>query len=252
MRINFQEGVCSYDVYRSSRHTQSVRTKLFLLSTVFFAFVLAAHGQDRQDPSPTPTPGAGTSESASKTGSLATVQVVGQDETEADAEESQLATIPGGTSIVRSQKVEESRTATIADVLNLQPGVFAQSAGGNDALRISIRGSGVDRGTGFFRTGILFTFDGLPITGPSGTPFEYFDPLGLQYTEILRGTNAFETGSLNLGGAINYVSNTGYTASPFEGRFEAGSFGYYRGQLSSGYVAGPFDYYVSIDGSTRA
>lgn len=252
----FSLGESSYQGDGLTRLFKPVSRYLVLSSALSLAIVLTAPGQQtgNSEPSslPAPTQDGAPRNQTTSVGSLATVQVTGTDQTAADAEEAQLATIPGGTSLVPSQQVEQGRVATQADILNFQPGVFAQVAGGNDGLRISIRGSGVDRGTGFFRTGILFTFDGLPVTGPSGTPFEFFDPLGLQYTEILRGTNAFDTGALELGGTINYVTNTGYTSSPLEARFEAGSFGYYKGQVSSGYVAGPFDYYVSIDGSSRA
>jgi iron complex outermembrane receptor protein len=163
----------------------------------------------------------------------------------------ELATVPGGTSIVKSKSYERGRAATAADALRNQPGVFAQSAGGNDAIKISVRGSGINRGTGFFRSGILFMYDGLPITGPGGTPFELFEPLGLNYIEILRGPNAFNFGALALGGAINYVTNTGYTASPIQSRQELGSFGYAKGQVSSGLVSGPFDYFLSGTASIR-
>ena len=107
-----------------------------------------------------------------------------------------LDEISGGTSLVTAADVEEHRAATQADLLAGQPGVFVQAAGGEDAIKISIRGSGLNRGTGFFRSGVLFTFDGLPVTGPSGTPFELFEPLGLQYTEILRGGNALDRKSV--------------------------------------------------------
>jgi iron complex outermembrane receptor protein len=52
-------------------------------------------------------------------------------------------------------------------------------------------------------------------------------------------------GSTTLGGAINFVSPTGYTADIFQGRLEFGSFDYIRSQISSGQVMGPMDYYVS-------
>ena len=52
-------------------------------------------------------------------------------------------------------------------------------------------------------------FDGLPLTGAGGTPYELFEPLGLEYTEVLRGGNAFDYGSVALGGAINYVTKSG-------------------------------------------
>jgi iron complex outermembrane receptor protein len=182
---------------------------------------------------------------------LDTVTVTASASSPAQVAAQVLAEVPGGTNVIRSDDVTRSRVETAADLLADQPGVFAQAAGGNDAIKISIRGSGINRGTGFFRSGVLFTFDGLPVTGPSGTPFELFEPLGLEYTEVLRGGNAFDRGALALGGAINYVAETGYDASPFQARFEAGSFGYFKGQVSSGEVIGPFDYFVSATGSVR-
>ncbi len=148
--------------------------------------------------------------------------------------------------------VAKSRVMTDQDVLAFQPGVYAQSSGGADGLKISIRGSGVDAGTNYFRQGIYIMFDGLPVTGPGGTPYELFEPLGLDYTEVLRGVNAFDAGSVDLGGAINYVTKTGYTALPFLARYEVGSFGYQKEQLSSGAVIGPWDYYLSFTNSYRS
>jgi iron complex outermembrane receptor protein len=162
-----------------------------------------------------------------------------------------LSNIPGGASFISSDTVEQARVSTAADVLALQPGVYAQSTGGQDAIRISIRGSGLNRGTGFFRSGALFLFDGLPVTGPGGTPFELFEPLGLNYVEVLRGANAFDFGALALGGAIDYVSNTGISSPGSELRIEAGSFGYFKEQLSYGGVHGNFDYYASVTDSDR-
>lgn len=162
-----------------------------------------------------------------------------------DAAEQRLADVPGGAGLVDQEDVLKGRVLTNQDVLAFQPGVYAQAANGGDGLKISVRGSAVNRGVNFFRTGILFQFDGLPVTGPGGTPYELFEPLGLQYTEILRGANGFDRGSSYLGGAINYVSRTGRDANLFEGRLEAGSFGYRKGNVSSGGRFGNFDYYVS-------
>lgn len=162
-----------------------------------------------------------------------------------DAAQEQIANIPGGGSLVDQEDVLKGRVTTNQDVLAFQPGVYAQAANGGDGLKISIRGSAINRGVNFFRTGILFAFDGLPVTGPGGTPYELFEPLGLQYTEILRGANGFDRGSSYLGGAINYVSRTGRDASLFEGRIEGGSQGYFKGQASTGGQFGNVDYYIS-------
>ncbi len=160
-----------------------------------------------------------------------------------------LQQVPGGTNLITSQTAKTQRNYTISDLLAGQAGVYTQAANGNPAVKISIRGSGVNTGQGFFRTGILFLFDGLPLTSPGGTPYELLDPNGVSYTEILRGANGFNYQSEQLGGVIAFTTHTGYDSSPFQARFDAGSFGYIAGQVSSGLVEGPYDYYVSADGS---
>lgn len=162
-----------------------------------------------------------------------------------------LAAVPGGTSLITADIFEKGRVGTTSDILAFQPGVFAQTAQGSDGLKISIRGSGINRGTGFFRSGTQFYFDGLPLTGAGGTPYELFEPLGLAYTEVLRGGNAFDYGSVALGGAIDYVTKSGRDSPGFAARTELGSFDYYKAQAASGGVAGPLDYYVSLTGSRR-
>lgn len=181
----------------------------------------------------------------------AVVKVTGHALKSKDKAQLALDDVPGGTSLISADEVEKGRVFTNEDVLAYQPGVYAQSAGGSDGIKISIRGSSINRGTNFFRSGILFLFDGLPVSGPGGTPYELFEPLGLSYTEVLRGANAFNYGNLTLGGAINYVTRTGYDAAPFEARLEAGSFGYRKEQLSSGGVIGNLDYYISLTDSRR-
>ncbi|WP_225578758.1 TonB-dependent receptor domain-containing protein [Novacetimonas hansenii] len=179
------------------------------------------------------------------------ISVSRQRQTPATRAEARLASIPGATSVIDAQKTLKGRNFTSADALSFQPGVFAQSSGGGDGLRLSIRGSGIATGTNYFRSGMLMMFDGLPVTTPAGTPYELFEPLGLRYTEVLRGANAFDYGGLQLGGAINYVTQTGYDAQKYQARVEAGSFGYVKEQVSSGAVIGKFDYFVSVTNSYR-
>ena len=182
---------------------------------------------------------------------LDTVTVEGRKITEAEDAQIKLNEIPGGTSLVKAEDVEKGRSATLEDTLAYQPGVYAQAAGGNDAIKISIRGSGANTSPGYFREGTKFLFDGLALTGPGGTPYELLDTQGLNYTEVLRGANAFDYGALSLGGAINFVTNTGYSAPGNRARFEVGSFGWRKQQLSTGGVVDKGDYYVSVDNSER-
>ena len=195
--------------------------------------------------------GAAQADEQTTTGStepqLQTVTVKGQQATPAETAKTKLDQVPGGTSIVDSEQVSKGRTATLQDTLAYQPGVFVQSTGGNDAAKISIRGSGANTSPGYFREGIKFLFNGLPITGPGGTPYEFLNGSGVNYTEILRGANAFQYGALSLGGAINFVNQTGYTAPGLRLRAEAGSYGYNKQSASFGGVEGNFDYYINAD-----
>lgn len=184
-------------------------------------------------------------------GLMQSVHVKGQSLSGADRARLRLEDVPGGVSVVSAEQVEKGRVFTSEDVLAFQPGVYAQAAGGTDGIKISIRGSAINRGTNFFRSGTLFLFEGLPVTGPGGTPYELFEPLGLSRTEVLRGANAFDLGALMLGGAINYVTKTGRDAAPFEARIEGGSFGYRKIALSSGQVIGDWDYYVAATDAER-
>lgn len=181
---------------------------------------------------------------------LSTVVVQGQKLDETQKAELALKDVAGGVNFVDSADIEKGRVSTSTDVFALQPGVIATQGGGNnDGTRISIRGSGINKGVGYFRAGIFYLFDGLPVSGPGGTPYELFEPLGLNHTEVLRGANAFDIGSLYLGGAINYLTKTGYNSAPLQVRYEAGSYGYQKRQISSGQVFGPLDYYVSLTDS---
>lgn len=174
-----------------------------------------------------------------------TVQAAKQSEVQQAA--SALAEVPGGTSVVDSEEVAKGRTATLQDTLGYQPGVFVQSTGGNDAAKISIRGSGANTSPGYFREGIKFLFDGLPLTGPGGTPYEFLNASGVNYTEILRGANAFQYGALTLGGAVNFVNHSGYSAPGLRVRAEAGSYHYQKQSISYGGVEGDLDYYLQAD-----
>jgi iron complex outermembrane receptor protein len=157
-----------------------------------------------------------------------------------------LSLVAGATSLITADEADNQHLSTVGDLLDFQPGVFVQSAGNSGAPKISIRGSAINDGHLYFRTGIQYLFDGLPITGPSGTPFELWNPQDLANTAIYRGADGLETGAEELGGSINFATHTGYDSYEYQGRFDAGSFGYFGGQVSSGQVIGPYDYYVSV------
>ncbi len=180
---------------------------------------------------------------------LGQVLISAQDQNAADASIEEASTrleqVPGGTNVVDMRQPLQGRVANNQDVLAYQPGVYAQSAG-NEGVKISIRGSGINRAPGAHASGLYTMLDGLPLTGPGGTPYELLEPLWVDHVEVLRGANGFDRGSLALGGAIDYVSHTGYDAPKLQVRYATGSHGYQQRQVSSGQVLGDFDYYVSL------
>ncbi len=116
-------------------------------------------------------------------------------------------------------------------------------------MKISVRGSGINRGPGSHASGTHIMLDGLPLTGPGGTPYELLEPLWISRAEVLRGANGFDRGSLALGGAIDYITHTGYTAPKLQLRYEVGSHAYQKRNIASGQVLGDFDYYFALTDS---
>lgn len=182
----------------------------------------------------------------SATPTLATVVVTGAQASEAQKAEKALRNVAGQTAVVDNRDIERGRAANAEDVLALQPGVFAQATSGSGANKISIRGSGLNTFYQGYVLGIKFLYDGLPLTGPGGTQEDMLDIASVDHTEVLYGANAYNYSALSLGGAINFVSKTGRTDPGNYARFEAGSFGYRKQQVSTGGVVGDSDYYVSV------
>jgi iron complex outermembrane receptor protein len=150
---------------------------------------------------------------------------------------------PGAVEIVPDTAFKNAPAATIKDIVDYVPGVWAQSKWGDDT-RLSIRGSGLSRN--FHLRGVQLYMDGIPINTSDGYgDFQEIDPTAYRYVEIFKGANALRFGANSLGGAINFVMPTGYDARSYEARIDGGSFGYVRGQASSGGVSGPFDYFVT-------
>lgn len=179
---------------------------------------------------------------------LGQVLITDEEQNDLTAASERLREVPGASNLVDMQRAGQGRVASNQDVLAYQPGVFAQSAG-NDGIKLSIRGSGINRAPGAHGSGVYTMFDGLPLTGPGGTPYELFEPLWLSRAEVLRGANGFDQGALALGGAINYVTHTGYDAAPLQVRYEVGSRGYQHRHIVLGQVLGNLDYYVALTDS---
>lgn len=150
----------------------------------------------------------------------------------------------GGTAMVEAESFEAGKAVTIKDMLDFTPGVFAQSRV-NEEARLSIRGSGLSRT--FHMRGIRLLQDGIPINlADGGSDFQDIDPLALQHVEVYKGANALQYGAASLGGAINFVTPTGYTTPNSVLRLDAGSHEFARAQFKTGDVLGNWDYFASL------
>ncbi len=151
---------------------------------------------------------------------------------------------PGAVAVVPDTAFKNTPVQTIKDILAYVPGVITQPRMGDDA-RVSIRGSGLSRAYG--NRGVTMYIDGIPLNASDGLLdlFEV-DPSAYRYVEVFKGANALRYGSNALGGAINLVTPTGSDASPLDARIDVGSFGYVKGQASTGGVSGALDYFATI------
>lgn len=152
--------------------------------------------------------------------------------------------IAGGVAVVPDTAFKNGPVQNIKDILGYVPGVITQPRMGDDA-RISIRGSGLSRNYG--GRGVSLFYDGVPLNTSDGLYDLYeIDPSAYRYAEVFKGANALRYGSNALGGAINLVTPTGRDASALDARFDAGSFGYFKGAASTGGVWGTADYFSTL------
>jgi iron complex outermembrane receptor protein len=162
-----------------------------------------------------------------------------------DAKAAELRQIAGGANVIDAESYKTGRASTLSDALGFSPGVYVQSRYGSEEARLSIRGSGIQRT--FHLRGIQVMQDGVPINqADGGGDFQSIEPLAARYIEVYRGANALQYGSSTLGGAVNFVTPTGYDAPGVQARAELGSFDYARLQGSLAGVSGALDYFLSV------
>ncbi len=144
-----------------------------------------------------------------------------------------LEETPAAVRFVDSARFTNRYAFTLRDMLEDTPGVFVQPRYGQE-LRLSIRGSGIARG--FHLRGVEVLQDGIPVNMADGSgDFYQIDPLAVRSIAVYPGGNALSYGGSTLGGAVNFVSPTAWTAeAPNILRAEGGTFGTWRlsGQLS--------------------
>jgi len=151
-----------------------------------------------------------------------------------------LDRVPGGTSVIDGKRIKEGAAFSVTDALAYAPGVYVgdSDAGVAGGSRISLRGSDIN--TSFIPiSGIKFLRNGMPFTNANGfTDTETLNLSSIQHIEVYRGANALEYGGSNLGGAINFITPTGYTADPFKIGMTLGTNGYVNPSVSGGGILG--------------
>ncbi|WP_084663284.1 TonB-dependent receptor family protein [Pandoraea faecigallinarum] len=151
----------------------------------------------------------------------------------------------GSVGFVDADAYRDTYAFNLRDVLKDSPGVFVQNRYGQE-LRVSIRGSGIARG--YHVRGLELLQDGIPTNSADGSGDYYqIDPIGLRSTEIYKGGNGLTYGSTTLGGALNFVTPTAYTAeAPDQFRLEGGSFGTVRASAQMSRIFGPLDALATV------
>ncbi|MFM2170069.1 MAG: hypothetical protein RI957_298 [Verrucomicrobiota bacterium] len=157
----------------------------------------------------------------------------------------ELQKTPGGTEVVDADRYLLGRSSTLADTFFLSPGVIAQPRFGSDEARLSIRGSGLQRT--FHGRGIRVMQDGVPLNlADGGFDMQAIEPTATNYINVWRGGNALAYGASTLGGAIDFISQTGRSDPGDTLRVEAGSWDYWRATLSHGWSDASRDLYASF------
>ncbi len=157
-----------------------------------------------------------------------------------------LNRVPGGTTVIDGERIKEGSALSVSDALATAPGVYVgdNSTGATAGSRISMRGSDVNSFVSPIR-GLKILRNGMPLTNANGdSDTESINLYAIDHIDVYRGANALEYGGSNLGGAINFITPTGYTADPLKIGMTWGTNGYVKPSISAGKVFGNgFDAY---------
>lgn len=150
--------------------------------------------------------------------------------------------VPAAISVIPRERFENTRGISLKDALDATPGVFVQSRGGAQDVRVTIRGFGArgngERSNAGNMRGIRVLTDGIPITEPDGrTSLDLVDLGGADRIEVSRSNASGLYGNAS-GGVINLRTNLDFPSPWLELRSRVGDFGYHREQTRVGFAAG--------------
>ena len=167
--------------------------------------------------------------------------------------------VPAAISVIPRERFENTRGISLMDALDATPGVFVQSRGGAQDVRVTIRGFGArgsgERSNAGNMRGIRVLTDGIPITEPDGrTSLDLVDLGATDRIEVSRSNASALYGNAS-GGVVNLRTNLDFAAPWLELRSRAGAHEYHREQARVGFAAGEsrgaFSFYNSSFGGWR-
>ncbi|QCW81145.1 TonB-dependent receptor [Methylotuvimicrobium buryatense] len=163
--------------------------------------------------------------------------------------QTKLNRVPGGTTVIDGARINEGAVLSVNDVFTNAPGVYVgdSSVGSAGGSRISIRGSDANSIISPIR-GLKILRNGMPFTSANGaSDTQTFNLYAIDHVQVYRGANALEYGGSNLGGAINLITPTGYTAEGMRVGMKWGTYDYVNPTFSVGKVFdNGFDVYGSF------
>jgi iron complex outermembrane receptor protein len=165
--------------------------------------------------------------------------------------EAERSLTPGAVTVVDGESLQERNVGNLSDMLRYVPGVWANSYNGNDEVFYSSRGSNLDA-TDYDKNGVKFFQDGLPVTAADGNNHNRaIDALNARAIVVAHGANALAYGASTLGGAMDFITPTARTSSPFSLSLSGGSFGEQRVRATAGGVSGALDGQFAVEAMKR-
>lgn len=130
-----------------------------------------------------------------------------------------LVDVPQTVTVVPVKQILDQAANSVGDAVRYVPGVFSSQGEGNRET-LSFRGNST--------TGDFF------VDGIRDDVQTYRDLYNIERLEVFKGPNAMIFGRGGVGGLINRVTKVADGRQHIGGRFEAGSFDHYRGQVDLG------------------
>jgi Fe(3+) dicitrate transport protein len=150
-----------------------------------------------------------------------------------------LDRVPGTSTVVRREDIQQLAPQNAGDVLRTVPGINVVAEDGMGLrLNIGIRGLDPSRSRQ-----VTVLEDGVPVTlNPYGSPELYYSPPieRMERVEVIRGSGQIMYGPRTIGGVINYITPDPPRVPTVGADLRYGAFGYFLAQAHAGATHGAF------------